>query len=240
MLVARGIGLVTRWFCLFGCLFFLAGCSLLDRQGVPEIMDLKTDRGADPSVGRGQEVRITILTNDPDNDELDFRWIASGGTFTSTQRDTFIDLFQDSVSVTWKAPVTPGLYELFLEVSDGKTEKLATSSLRITVTQAPPTASLVAEPFFEYGDSLEIVLDGTGSADPDGDRLTYFWRQVRGPTVPLQNAQSASPSFLALAPADYVFELQVADLVDGLGDSSNVVQVQLRVNDRQGRVAQGE
>lgn len=224
---------------MFGCLVLLAGCSLIDRQGTPELLDLKTDRGSDPSVGRGQEVRITIVTDDPDNDELDFLWTASGGTFTATQRDTFFDLFQDSASVTWKAPLAPGTYELFLEVSDGQTEKITTSSLRIGVTQAPPTALFTIDPFFEYRDSLNIVLDGTGSVDPDGDKLTYVWRQLQGPTVALQNLQSASPSFLALAPADYAFELQVIDLVDGEGDSSNVVQVEVRVNDRGGRVVAG-
>lgn len=214
----------------------VTGCSLVDRQGTPELLDLKTDRGSEPSVGRGQQVKITIVTDDPDNDELDFRWIASGGMFTATRRDTFVDLFQDSVSVTWQAPLVPGIYELFLEISDGRSEELSTSSLRIAVTQAPPTAMVVAEPFFEYGDSLNIILDATGSVDPDGDELTYVWDQLGGPTVPLQNRQSASPSFQALAPADYIFQLQVADLVEGEGDSSNVVQVRVRVNDRGGRV----
>ncbi|MBT3604791.1 MAG: hypothetical protein HOE48_18680 [Candidatus Latescibacteria bacterium] len=223
-----------RLFWVFGCLALLAGCSLVDRQGAPELLDLTTDRGNDPAVGRGQEVKITIITDDPDNDELDFRWIASGGTFTATRRDTFVDLFQDSVSVTWKAPIVTGVYELFLEVSDGKSETVTTSSLRISVTQVPPTALVQIDPFFEYNDSLRIVLDGTGSVDPDGDELTYVWRQLGGPRVSLENISSASPSFQALAPADYVFELQVADIVEGVGDSSNVVQVRLRVNDRGG------
>lgn len=227
----------TRLILVLGCLVLLAGCSLVDRQGPPELLDLKTDRGSDPSVGRGQQVKITIVTDDPDNDELDFRWIASGGIFTGTQRDTFVDLFQDSVSVTWKAPVVTGVYELFLEISDGKSETVASSSLRIAVTQAPPTALVTVDPFFAYNDSLKIVLDGTGSVDPDGDALTYDWQQLSGPTVALENNESASPSFVALAPADYVFALRVADFVDGEGDSSNVVQVQLRVNDRGGIVA---
>jgi hypothetical protein len=230
--------LYIRWILALGYLALLSGCSFIDRQGAPELLDLKTDRGSDPSVGRGQEVRITIVTNDPDNDELDFKWIASGGVFTASQRDTFIDLFQDSVSVTWKSPLIPGSYELFLEISDGQSEKVTSSSLRISVTQAPPTALVVADPFFEYGDSLRIVLDGTGSLDPDGDKLTYIWRQLGGPTVSLENNQSASPSFQALAPADYVFQLQVADFVEGQGDSSNVVQLRFRINDRGGRVAQ--
>ena len=100
-------------FCISISSFWLAGCTVIDRQQAPELLDLRTDRGAEPSVGRRQEVRITIVTDDPDNDELDFRWIASGGEFTASRQDTLIDLFQDSVTVVWKAPGEPGIMNCF-------------------------------------------------------------------------------------------------------------------------------
>ena len=77
--VQWGFGLFNRLILLLGCLVLLSGCSLVDRQGAPELLDLKTDRGGEPSVGRGQLVKITVFADDPDNDELDFRWTASGG-----------------------------------------------------------------------------------------------------------------------------------------------------------------
>ncbi len=220
---------------LLGAMFF-AGCSFLDRQQEPALLDVRTDRGADPSVGRGQEVRITIVTDDPDNDELDFRWIATGGTFSATRRDTIIDLFQDSVTVVWKAPLDPGVYELFLELGDGNSEKLVTSGLRIAVTQTLPVANVGPNLVFDYGDSLRVKLDGSGSLDADGDQLTYIWKQVGGPTVELFDGSGALPSFRAIAPADYYFTLQVADLVEGVGDSSDVVILKVRVSDRKGRL----
>jgi hypothetical protein len=43
-----------------------------------------------------------------------------------------------------------------------------------------------------------VQLDGTASADPDGDPLTtYTWTQVAGPTVTLANASTATPTITA-------------------------------------------
>jgi len=227
--------MIGRLAVVLGCLLWLSGCSFLDRQQPPELLDLRTDRGTDPSVGRGQEVNITIVTDDPDNDELDFRWVASGGTFKATQRDTFVNLFQDSVTVVWRAPVEVGTYELFLEVSDGQSEKLVTSGVRIAVTQAPPVAAVGPDRVLDFVDTLRVTLDGTGSTDPDGDRLGYTWTQIGGPRVGLEDRNTPSPTFRALAPGDYIFTLQVSDLVDEVGDVSNVVTVRVRVTDRNGR-----
>ena len=224
---------------VFVGLMTLSGCSFVDRQQPPELLDLRTDRGGEPSVGRGQEVRITILTSDPDNDELDFRWIASGGVFVATQRDTIVDLFQDSVTVVWRAPLEPGVYELFLEVSDGRSPEIVTSSLRIAVTQAPPVAVAGPDQELDYRDDLVGELNGRESFDPDGDVLTYFWEQVGGPHVGLENRTGPVPRFDALAPADYIFTLRVADIVQGVGDTSDVAILRVRVSDRKGREPDG-
>ena len=220
---------------IIACFCLFCGCTLLDRQQSPKLLDLRTDRGADPSVGRGQEVHITIVTDDPDNDELDFRWIATGGVFAASRQDTLIDLFQDSVTVVWQAPLETGVYELFLEVGDGQSETLVTSGVRIAVTQAPPIAVVGPDRVLNFNDTLRVVLDGTGSSDPDLDALMYFWTQIGGPRVGLQNRNGPSPEFHAIAPADYIFELRVADLVEGMGDTSDVAVVRVRVRDRNGR-----
>lgn len=219
-----------RWFVIFFLL--LAGCSLLDRQKEPKILDVATDRGT--SVGRGQEVEIKILTTDPDNDELDYRWIASGGAFANNQ-DTIVALFQDSATVTWRAPVEIGVYDLFVEISDGKSKELITSDLQISVIQTPPVIAVGPDQFVAYNDTLTVVLDATESADPDEDDLNYYWRQVRGPQVQLQDQNGPSPSFEAIASADYVFELSIADDKLPGGDTSAVATVQVRVSDRGGR-----
>jgi len=221
---------------LLSCFVWITGCSLLDRQGEPQILEVRTDRGSDAPVGRGHKVEVTLVTDDPDNDELDFRWTATGGQFEKSRRDTLMDLFQDSVKVVWIAPEAVGDYELFVEVSDGKSGEIATSGIRIAVTQGPPLANAGPNRLLAYMDALRVVLDATESSDPDGDALRYKWEQIGGPQVVFSEG-SASPEFPAIAPADYVFLLWVSDDVATPTGAvtSEPDTVVIRVSDREGR-----
>lgn len=60
----------------------------------------------------------------------------------------------------------------------------------------------------------DVSLDGTASADLDGDALTFAWHQVSGPTVSLAGATTAMPTFTGpsvTAATALVFELTVSD-----------------------------
>lgn len=60
--------------------------------------------------------------------------------------------------------------------------------------------------------SALVILDGTASADPDGDPLIYSWRQLSGPTAELLSARTATPSFSADGENEtYIFVLTVRD-----------------------------
>jgi hypothetical protein len=56
-----------------------------------------------------------------------------------------------------------------------------------------------------------VELDGTSSADPDGDRLEYIWTQIEGPPVQLSSRTDAQPYFRTSRPGVYRFALTVAD-----------------------------
>jgi len=69
-----------------------------------------------------------------------------------------------------------------------------------------------------------VLLDGSGSTDPGQNPLTYKWTQVGGDIVTLSNPSAENPTFEAIAPGLYSFELVVNNgIVDSLPDYVNVV-----------------
>ena len=82
-----------------------------------------------------------------------------------------------------------------VEVSDG--QATLTRSVKVTVRNVnrEPQAQAGTTQLRTPGDKVQ--LDGSASADADGDAVTYEWTQVAGPTVSLSGADTATPSFTA-------------------------------------------
>jgi len=61
-----------------------------------------------------------------------------------------------------------------------------------------------------------VLLDGTGSYDPDGDPISYEWTVVSSPedTVIMEHPDTATPGFRPMQLGDYVFQLRVFDGTD--------------------------
>ncbi|MCY3596449.1 MAG: PKD domain-containing protein, partial [Rhodospirillales bacterium] len=94
-------------------------------------------------------------------------------------------------------------------------------------TPAPPVDTS-GTPVADAGGNLDVdpeapvALDGSGSADPDGDTLTFAWSRASGAAVTLAGTDTAAPSFTApWQPGDLVFRLTVTD-PDGLAASDDV------------------
>lgn len=82
----------------------------------------------------------------------------------------------------------------------------------------PPTIEDNEVPFADAGidqvvnPSALVILDGTASSDPDGDILSYSWRQLSGPDAGLVSDRTANPSFSAGPERQtYIFALTVRD-----------------------------
>ncbi|MGW8180410.1 MAG: PKD domain-containing protein, partial [bacterium] len=91
-----------------------------------------------------------------------------------------------------------------------------------------PTDSSDNVPVSDAGDDQEldptvVTLDGSGSFDPNGDRLFFSWTQIGGKGVELSNSNAVKPTFLGKLRGEYSFRLVVNDgLVNSLPDEVSV------------------
>ncbi|MFQ5609415.1 MAG: FG-GAP-like repeat-containing protein, partial [Woeseiaceae bacterium] len=101
-----------------------------------------------------------------------------------------------------------------------------------TGTQSSPDPPVNTTPVAEAGTSSAfdagdlVTLDCSGSSDPQGDQLSFRWRQLDGPLVQLSDEKACNPGFTAPdATTPVTFELTVSD---SLFDSSDRVTHQIR------------
>lgn len=106
--------------------------------------------------------------------------------------------------------------------SFGPRTQLRVNILDGTAVNQAPNSVAGASQTVAPGDN--VVLNGSQSNDPDGDRLTYVWSQTMGPAVTLTNADTETASFTAPSiTSDTLlrFELAVSD-TGGLSDTATV------------------
>ena len=161
------------------------------------------DAGTEQTVDAGE---LTTLDGsgsfDIDGDPIEFQWSQLGG-----QNVLLSD--PKAPSPTFQAPDQKDTLLFQLLVSDGTTWS-ESSVVAVNVANNPPTAN--AGPDQSVDGGVVVVLDGSGSSDPDDDPLLYQWTQVDGTPVPLSNPSSPAPSFTAPIPAQTMtFVLVVSD-----------------------------
>ncbi len=168
------------------------------------------DAGPDQTVNEGSAVTLNGSASfDPDGDTLTFTWLQTAGpTVVLAGANTAMPMFT--------APLVGSAGELLtfaLTVSDGVASGTDAVSVTVDNVNHAPTAD--AGPDQTTTEGSVVTLDGSGSRDPDGDRLTYAWVQLGGMSIALSDPLSPTPSFTApqVAPggATLTFQLTVDD-----------------------------
>jgi len=185
------------------------------------------DAGRDQVAIVGSTVQLDgSLSRDPEGLPLGYQW-------TST---TPLNPMAGNIVNPTFVPTLPGLYTFTLSVTDAANLASFPSTVRVLVqaanNQAPVAVAHRFQPIGEIVVGDEVVLDATGSKDPEGLPVTYAWLQVAGPQVILENPSGIRPTFTPVRAATYTFRLTVSDGVN----QSNPVLVSLTVKDLPGDV----
>lgn len=137
-------------------------------------------------------------------------------TDTLTQGVALGDLVADMEAEVFGVDDSTGCFEA--EAVRAEDDQRTTDPVnRMPVANAGPDQSVTT------GES--VMLDGSGSADPDGDALVYRWSlgAPTGSSATLDDSSSVMPAFTTDVDGDYVAELTVSDgASDSLPDTVTV------------------
>lgn len=174
------------------------------------------DAGVDQTVDKGTMVTLDgSNSTDPDDGIVSYLWTqTAGGTVTLSD--------PTAVNPTFTAPAD-GPLNFKLTVTDAG-GLLANDTCIVNITIPANTAPVADAGTDQTVDEGEmVVLDGSGSTDPDGDSISYMWTQTAGASVTLSDPTAASPDFTAPQEGALTFRLTVTD--EGTLQSSDVCTV---------------
>ena len=142
--------------------------------------------GSNQSVAVGASVTLDGTgSTDPDSNTLTYSWAKTSGPAVSLNGAT-------TAQPTFTAPSSPSVIVFTLSVTD----ELTTVTDTVTVTVSTGLiANAGQDQNVTTGDV--VTLDGTNSANTAGNTLTYSWAKTSGPSVTLNGATTAQPTFTA-------------------------------------------
>lgn len=148
-------------------------------------------------------------SRDPDNDKLNYYWGLSAPAGSNAILDDYT-----LVNPSFTADVA-GTYTVYLMVSDGNTySQMDTATISVVATNLPPIADAGPDQSLQLSqNSLQVLLNGAGSSDPDGSPLSFNWTlsAPTGSNAVLNDKTLANPVFTADVAGTYTAQLQVFD-----------------------------
>jgi len=174
--------------------------------GVPNTAP-RAEAGDDESVPHGASVRLDGSgSSDLDGDALTYAW-----SLVSMPTDSAAALEDADATRPGLIADRPGAYVAQLVVNDGTTDSQP-DTVTITAVNAAPVAHAGPDQTSPRGTT--VPLDGSLSGDADGGVLTYHWTLQEvpaGSAAALDDAASATPTFVADVAGIYVARLVVND-----------------------------
>lgn len=170
------------------------------------------DAGPDQTAPGSSQVALSGTASDPDGDPLNLLWTQISGPSVALTN-------ANSLTASFTAPPRSVLAQtLVFELAADDGVDASTDRVTIVVPgNQPPTAN-ISGPGNAAGGTT-IVLDGSGSSDPEQDPLFFNWTQVSGPAANIVSPTDVSTDVVLPAATNsaqvLVFQLLVADTFDG-------------------------
>lgn len=169
--------------------------------------------GPDFSVSTGGIVHLNaILSTDPDNDTLNYKW-----SFTSIPPGSTTSISDSTTSTPSFTADVAGTYIISLVVNDGLINSAADT---VTITATTLVANAGPNQLISTGS--KVTLDGSKSSGYIGVKLTYNWSITSlppGSQASLSDPTIVNPTFKADVYGDYIINLEVSDGVNSKSDS---------------------
>ncbi len=162
------------------------------------------DAGPDQNANVGNLVTLDgSASSDPNGDDLTYHW-----TLQKPFRSQAALSNSNAVKPTF-TPDMPGIYTVYLYVSDGDANYWDELDVNVSMTGV---ADAGPDQYSTSGPMLEIKLDGSGSYDTSSETVHYSWslkRKPVGSTVTLSDPSSVCQTFTADLEGKYELSLQL-------------------------------
>jgi trimeric autotransporter adhesin len=162
--------------------------------------------GLNQTVAHRATVHLSGGGTDPQELALTYLW-----SFTTKPPGCTAVLLNHTAATPQFVADLPGTYVAQLIVNNGYAAS-APATVTIATTNTAPVAA--AGPNQSVPAGSQVLLDGSGSSDSDGDPLTYSWSfnsRPAGSGATLSAAATVSPAFAADVAGTYVLQLIVND-----------------------------